>query len=425
MSKVGIIGSGMAGMACAHRLARDHQVTLLEKEPRFGGHTHTVVAEAEDESVPIDTGFMVFNYQTYPEMIKLFAELDVPVMETVMSFGVQHPGLGLEYAGSSLNALFAQRKNILKPRFWQLLNDILRFNRLAHEALGNPQIERMELAAFIRQHGFSSYFRDGYLLPMTSAIWSTPPDGMLRFPAGTLLRFMFNHGLLGVRTRHQWYTVKGGSRQYRDRLLKPLSDQAKTRFDARRVERHPRGATVRDGDGNRLDFDAIVIATHANQALDLLAEPTEDERELLSQFQYAGNPVVLHSDASVMPSKKAAWASWNYRMDREGEGYQASTHYWMNSLQKVSERRDYFVSVNYPGDLDPAKIYFEANYAHPMFDQHTARAQPKLPHLNRTGPVYFCGSYFRYGFHEDALVAGYAAADALNANHSPHAKLAV
>lgn len=413
MESIAVIGTGIAGMAAALRLHESARLTLFEREAWVGGHTNTVSVREGAREIPIDTGFMVYNEVTYPRLTRLFAELNVPTMPTEMSFGVYHSGAGLSYCGSSVNQLFGDRRNLLRPRFYGMLRDILRFNREASALLDSPESELITLAEFLQTGRYGPMFRDYYLIPMTGAIWSTPPDRMLRFPARALIRFLHNHGLLGVNTHFQWRTVRGGSREYRERLIAPFRDRIHTARPARAVHVGPDHVEVRDDGDHTHRFDRVVIATHADEALALRSNPSNDERRLLGVFRYTQNPVKLHTDSSVMPPRRRTWASWNYRMDPSSEGGHSSTHYWMNRLQKVSDDRDYFVSVDDPGLIDPAKVLWEKDFAHPTFDCATRAAQEELPRLNQGGRVYYAGSYFRYGFHEDGLMSGLDAGDAV------------
>jgi predicted NAD/FAD-binding protein len=400
---------------------------MFEALPRPGGHTNTVDISEDGRSHPVDTGFMVYNEVTYPRLTRLFEELGVETMETDMSFGVQDRTLNLEYCGSGPAQLFAQKRNLLRPGFHAMLADIVRFNRLAVKALDNPDLIGMSLRQFVEKHRFGRRFRDSYLVPMTSAIWSTPPDEMLNFPAHTLLRFLHNHGLLGVRTQHQWRTVKGGSRQYRDKLLAPFREQVHCGCPVRVVEPSEDGVRIRFADDRTSTFDRVVIATHADRALAMIPQPDRRQSRILGSFAYSRNRITLHSDPSVMPRHRRAWASWNYRIDPLPDGrHQASTHYWMNSLQRLRTRNSYFVSVNGSDLVDRENIISEFTFNHPMFSQAAAEAQFELPLLNENGKLYFCGSYFRYGFHEDGLMAGEAAAERLLSHLSDtHAKLPV
>lgn len=380
----------------------------------------------DGQDLPVDTGFMVYNEVTYPLLTLLFKELEVETVDTDMSFGVQHKPTGIEYCGSNLSRLFAQRGNLLNPRFIGMLLDILRFNRRAHEALQDPSILDETLESFARRHNFSKTFLNAYLVPMTSAIWSTPPDAMLQFPAHTLIRFMYNHGLLGVQTQHQWKTVKGGSRSYRDKLIQPFKNRIHCGCPVTAVKRRRNDVEVRDASGEVRYFDKVVFATHADTTMRILKDPKPEEERVLSCFKYEPNDITLHTDASVMPESRRAWASWNYRLDEpSGTRPSASTHYWMNALQHLPARENYFVSVNGKEHVKPDRILRQFSFDHPVFDKPAVTAQAKLPKLNENGRLYFCGSYFRFGFHEDGLMSGYAAAEQLLKHTRPHAKLAV
>ncbi len=401
MKSVAIVGTGIAGMACGYFLHPKFRITLFERNDYPGGHTNTVVVQEGTTDVPVDTGFMVYNEVTYPELTRLFSELQVETKPTSMSFSVQHRPSGLEFSGSGWNGLFAQRKNLFRPRFWKLLKEIDRFNTEAPALLDNPAEHELTLKTFARQKGFSREFLDAYLIPMSSAVWSTPPDSMLEFPAITLIRFFKNHGFLGLNTQHPWRTVAGGSRMYREKLLAPFRDRVRLSSAAARVQRNGAQVDVTDAQGHKESFDHVILACHADEALALLSDATPQEHRLLSPFRYQRNIATLHTDESVMPRTRRAWSSWNYRSEEQG----ASTIYWMNSLQNVSQAKNYFVSINDSGTVDPAKILKVIEYTHPVFSVNAIRAQASLPGLNEKGPVYFCGSYFRYGFHEDALVS--------------------
>ncbi len=412
MKRLAIIGTGIAGMGAAHHLRQRFDLTLYERNSYVGGHTNTVTVTEEGKEIPIDTGFMVFNYETYPTLVRLFEELRVPVRKTSMSFSVQHLPSGLEYAGSSLNHLFAQRRNLLSPRYLRMLIDIDRFNRHATEALDDPRFADCTLEEYVARKGFGRDLLERYLVPMSSAVWSTPSDRMLRFPARVLIRFFHNHGFLGLMTQHQWYTVAGGSREYRERLIEPFRGRIRVASPVVRVRRTGGGAEVVTRDGASEHYDAVILASHADESLSMLEQPTDDERRLLGVFQYQRNRATLHTDPSVMPKTALAWASWNHRVRSGPDGSPvASTIYWMNSLQQVSERRNYFISINDPEAVDPSRVLWETDYTHPVFTVETAKAQEELPLLNAAGPVYFCGSYFRYGFHEDAYLSAVTLAD--------------
>lgn len=416
MSRIAIIGTGIAGMGSAHFLHRHHEISLFEINDYVGGHTNTVCARepGTGREVPIDTGFMVYNEATYPLLTRLFAELRVPVKKTSMSFAVRDDATGLEWCGSSLNHLFAQRKNLFNPRFLRMLTAVNRFNREAVAALDDSRVAEISLEQFVRERGYGRDFFDLYLAPMSSAVWSTPPELMLAFPAATLLRFFHNHGFLGLHTQHQWLTVDGGSREYRERLIEPFRSAIHVGLGAARVRRlgPGRGVELTTTDGAVRRFDRVIVATHADQALRLLADPTPDEARLLGAFAYQANVATLHTDASVLPRTPLARAAWNYQLSRDAAGrLTPATHYWMNTLQGVSDRENYFVTINRPESIDPARVVRRIDYAHPLFDLAALRAQRELPGLNESArgatDTYFAGSYFRYGFHEDAFASAF------------------
>jgi predicted NAD/FAD-binding protein len=382
--------------------------------------------------VPIDTGFIVFNKVTYPNLCALFEELGVAAKPSEMSLSVQHLPTGLEYNGMGFNKLFAQRRNLGNPRFLALIAEIMRFFRVgrrwleeeAEGALGDTEEEAEEdLATFCKRHSFSPDFIELYLIPMSSAVWSTEPGRILDFPAATLLHFFHNHGFLGVTTHHPWFTVEGGSRTYLNKMLGILG-APRLADPVVSVMEDTSGAWVTTVSGHREQFDAVVLAAHADQSLALLSKATEEQQRLLAPFRYQRNETLLHTDASVMPRKRLAWASWNFRVDQPAGGHQratgdrhdhrrASTHYWMNALQGVSKKRDYFVSLNSTDLIDPKSVLYSTTYEHPVFTLDAIMAQRELPRLNHKGRLFFCGSYFRYGFHEDACMSGFEAAQSL------------
>lgn len=413
--RTAIIGTGIAGLGTAHFLHRaGDEITCFGLEDHIGGHSNTVeaVEPGTGRGLPIDTGFMVFNRVTYPHLCRLFEELKVPLKPTDMSFAVKDADTGLEWCGSSLNHLFAQRKNLFSPRFIRMLMAVNRFNKEAVVALNDPAIQTESLADYVRRRGYGTDFWNLYLVPMSSAVWSTPPEQMLAFPAAALLRFFHNHGFLGLHTQHPWWTVDGGSREYVKRLVAPFADRVRAACPVVRVVRHGagRGVSVLTADGGTQEFDRVVVATHGDQALRLLVNPTRDEARLLGAFKYQSNVATLHTDARVMPLERRAWASWVYQISRDELGrIVPATHYWMNRLQGVSEREQYFVSINRPEQIDPARVIRRIDYTHPLFDLGALAAQGELPALNAAGlgttETFFAGSYFRYGFHEDAFMS--------------------
>ena len=376
--------------------------------------------------MPIDTGFMVFNQVTYPHLTRLFTQLAVPIKKTDMSFSVRHADTGLEFAGSSLNHLFAQRRNLFRPRFYRMLAAINRFNREAVVALNDPATQNETLGDYVRRRGYGEDFFNLYLVPMSSAVWSTPPEQMLAFPATSLLRFFHNHGFLGLSTQHQWWTVDGGAKTYVEKITVPFRDRLHLRQAATRIIRTPRSVTVMTASGEAHAFDHVILACHGDEALRLLVNPTRDEASLLREFKFQANIATLHTDASVMPRTKLAWSAWNYEIARgsgsdgsSGTGFPArdgslvpvstATHYWMNKLQGVSDRENYFVTINRPESIAPDRVLRRIHYEHPLFSLGAVRAQADIPALNlaarTTTHTYFAGAWQRYGFHEDGLLS--------------------
>ena len=406
--RIAIVGTGVAGLGCAWQLRKLADITLIEREPRPGGHSNTVEVEEDGKQVRIDTGFIVFNQPNYPHLVRLFGELGVETKPSEMSFSVQHLPERLEYNGMGANKVFAQRGNLVRPRFYRLLFQILRFFKLAHEALADHATRDLTVREFTERHGLGKDFLDFYLVPMSSAVWSTDPVRMLDFPAHSLLRFFQNHGFLGVTTHHPWFTVTGGAKSYVDKILEAVRP---VRLPAKviAVTESPDHVTIRTADGHVEDFDRVVIASHADEALEMLTDPDPAQKRLLSAFGYQRNTVSLHTDESVMPVHRRAWASWNYRIDRDAEDkVRATTHYWMNSLQGVSNKKNYFISLNSSSFLPPENVLYATDYDHPVYTLEAMRAQDELPSLNTRSPrqrIFFCGSYFRYGFHEDAYAS--------------------
>lgn len=408
-SRIAIVGTGISGLGCTHFLHRHHDITMYEAADYIGGHTNTVTVNEDGRELPIDTGFMVFNHQTYPLLCRLFRELGVETKRTDMSFSLSHLPTGYEYNGRSLDTIFGQRSNLLSPRFWRFLLKIQRFNVETVEAMNDPRFEHMTLREYAEARGYGKDFLDLYVVPMGSAVWSTPPDQMLEFPARTLMHFWFNHGFLGMKTRHPWWTVVDGSRQYVRKITPPFADRIRLNTPVERIDREKGRVTIHAKGHPPEVYDKVILATHAPTSLRMLAAPTPLEQELLPCFQYQPNLATLHTDDRFMPRTQRCWASWNYRVKVEADGrINPSTHYWMNSLQGVSEKTNYFVSINGAEDIDPAKVIRRINYEHPLFDVKATAAQKRLPELNqiaRDQTTYFCGAWFRYGFHEDGFMS--------------------
>lgn len=403
MEKLAIIGTGIAGMGCGHLLHKKYDLTLFEQDNYIGGHTNTITVDEDGTPVYMDTGFMVFNFETYPNLCNLFKELNAPIKKTDMSFSVQYTPTGLEYCGSGLNGLFAQRKNIFNISYIKMLTQITRFNKESLKVLDNPRFNNYSLGEYIKEYNYGEDMLWKYLIPMSSAVWSTPMNEMLDFPIVTLVRFFKNHGFLGLNTQHQWYTLENGSQSYRKLLIAPFKDKIQINNGVESVKRENGKAILTTKDGRVHTFDKVIFASHADQTLKLLENPTADEKRLLTPFKYQKNVATVHTDESIMPKTKLTWSSWNYRIEKRNETLAPTTIYWMNSLQGVSKKKNYFVSINaIPGSVDKNKIIQEINYEHPLFDVSTMQAQNELDKLNESGPLYFCGSYFKYGFHEDA-----------------------
>lgn len=409
--RIAVVGSGIAGLAAAHALRREAQVTLFEADSHFGGHAHTVDLTLDGVTHGVDTGFLVFNERTYPGLVRLFAELQVATAASDMSFSVQVPrafdGAALEWCGSNLDAVFCQRANLLRPRFWRMLRDLLRFNALATDMVGSLELQQ-PVGEFLRDHGFSREFRDWYLLPMIACIWSSPAREMLRFPIGTLVRFCHNHGLLQVTNRPQWFTVDGGSRRYVDAILAGQPD-ARLNTPVRSILREDDGVLVAT-DGGTERFDRLVLAVHPGQALGLLADASDDEIDVLGAIRYQRNRAVLHTDDRVLPRQRGAWAAWNYESDPGGGDGQVCLHYLINRLQPLPWRQPVIVSLNPVRGIAPDRIAGEFDYEHPVFDAAALHAQARVAQLQGRRATWFCGAWTGYGFHEDGLVSGQTAA---------------
>ena len=429
--RVAVVGSGIAGLAAAHTLNDLTDLTLYEAGSYFGGHTHTVDVTLPDAShrpitFGVDTGFLVLNERTYPNLLALFEQLQVAIAPSDMSFSVQVPGAGrrgetLQWSGSDLSTVFAQRANLGNLRFWRMLGDILRFNRLATrlaesaQDLGEGSPLLQPLGNFLAEHRFSAEFRDWYFLPMLGSIWSCPTDQMLQFPVATMVRFCHNHGLIQVTKRPQWYTVKGGARHYVDQIVGRLAD-ARLNRPVQQVLRDDSGVRIVSQGGIVEHFDAVVLACHSDQALALLGEGARpDERAVLGAIRYQSNRAVLHTDVSLMPQNRRAWAAWNYERSQQPaqESAQVCLHYWLNRLQPLPTPVPVIVSLNPSRAIAPQTVLGEYDYAHPVFDLAAIRAQGQVPGLQGQQHTFFAGAWMGYGFHEDGLKAGLRATRAL------------
>ena len=403
--RIAIVGSGIAGLVSAYLLSRRHEVTVFEAGDWIGGHTHTVDVEIDQQRHAIDTGFIVFNDWTYPNFIRLLEQLGVESQPTEMSFSVCDPRSGLEYNGNNLNTLFAQRSNLLSPGFLRMLMDILRFNREAIADLEAGGLHgQMTLGDYLQQQRYSQRFIDHYIVPMGSAIWSMSLKEMLNFPLAFFIRFFHNHGLLSVNDRPQWRVIKGGSRSYIPALSKPFADNIRLDCPVQRIRRDETGVTVLSRQGEER-FDRIVLACHSDQALKLLEQPSPEEQAILGDIRYADNDVVLHTDTRLLPKRRLAWASWNYRLGGPSE-HPAAVTYDMNILQGIDSDSTFCVSLNQTAAIDPSKILGRFQYAHPQYSLAGIAAQARWQELLAAPHSYYCGAYWANGFHEDGVVSG-------------------
>jgi hypothetical protein len=414
--EIAVIGTGIAGMSAAWLLSPAHHVTVYEAAPRLGGHSNTVDVPGPDGPVGVDTGFIVYNEATYPNLTALFRHLDVATQPSDMSFGVSLRGGALEYAGTDLRGMFAQPANLLRPRYWQMLRDLLRFYREARADLPALRAET-RLCDYLRARGYGAAFVQDHLLPMAAAIWSTPAAHVGEQSAAAFIRFCDNHGLLQVKDRPVWRTVTGGSRSYIRALTAPIADQLRPGCGVRAVRRLPDRVLVTDASGKESRFDHVVIAAHADQALAMLPDPTQAEARLLGAIRYRANIAVLHTDPALMPRRRRAWCSWNYLDGGDAQG--PSITYWMNRLQDLRTARPLFVSLNPPRDPDPATVLHREAYTHPVLDAPAVAAQSALWSLQGTRRTWFCGAWFGAGFHEDGLQAGLAVAEQLGGVRRP------
>lgn len=403
--KIAVIGTGVAGLTAAYILRQRHNITLFERNDYAGGHTHTIILpEGPDAGTPVDTGFIVMNHRNYPLFTRLLNKLDVELRDSDMSFSFYDQKSGLQYSGSNLNGLFAQRRNIINPRFLKMLLDIKRFFSEARAQLNEPELEVITLGDFLKAGNYSDAFINDHIIPMGAAIWSTPCNRMLEFPAASFLRFFNNHGLLSIKDRPQWRTVKGGSHQYVKKILSDFKDALHLNTPVSAVTRHSGGVTVTPHNSEPLAFDEVIIATHADEAYRMLADPSPLEEELLSPWSYQNNHTVLHRDSSVMPPIPRAWASWNFT--REACATPASPlalSYDMIRLQGLITAKPLFVSLNRSAPYSPVDVIREMNYMHPVYTRKALKTQHELHNLNGQRNTYFCGSYFGHGFHEDAV----------------------
>ncbi len=404
--KIAVVGTGIAGMVVARRLHREHEITVFEADERIGGHTNTVDVEVAGATLPVDTGFIVFNEKTYPNFCALLRELGVPWQASEMSFSVRCDASGLEYNGTSIDGLLAQRTNALRPSFWRMVRDILRFYREAPHLLAAGD-DDLTLGEFLDRGGYSDMFVHKHILPMGAAIWSARLENMRTFPMRFLVQFFHNHGFMQVDGRPQWLTIRGGSRAYAQELVAPFRDRIRLRTPVTSVRRVAGGVEVRTTGGEAGRFDRVVLACHGDQSLKLLVDATAREREVLGAFAFQRNDAVLHTDTSIMPRKRRAWASWNYHVTEPATDLPTVT-YWMNRLQSIESKREFLVTLNRNDAIDPKHVLKRFVYHHPIYSTAAVAAQKRHAEIDGVAGVHFCGAYWGYGFHEDGVKSALA-----------------
>lgn len=401
--RIAVVGSGISGLTAAWMLAERHHVTLFEADSRLGGHTNTVDVEFGGNRYALDTGFIVYNERTYPNFTRLLDRLDVATQASDMSFSVRSDRTGWEYCGSSLNGLFAQRRNLVRPAFYRMLLDILRFNRRAAELLESDE-DGLTLGEYAARCGYGRDFWDNYLIPMGAAIWSAPPSRMLEFPARHFVRFCANHGLISLTNRPQWRTVCGGAARYIEAMRRTRRFDVRLSSPVQRLRRLPDGVELSVAGATDERFDRVVLAVHANQALAMLADPSSAERDILSAFRFQRNEAVLHTDTSLLPTRRRAWASWNYHVPAASRSA-ATVTYWLNRLQRIDAPVDFCVTLNDDGTVKPARILKRMIYQHPLVTSRSVAAQACHAKISGQRHTHYCGAYWGYGFHEDGVTS--------------------
>ncbi len=409
MKRIAVIGSGISGLSAAHYLSRAHEVHVFESDERIGGHTHTVMAESAKGPVPVDTGFIVFNDRTYPNFCRLMAELRVEAQPSDMSFAVTDGGT-FEYSSRGLSGFFAQKRNYFAAPHYVLFREMLRFNREAPKILDDPEADGMTLGEFLDAGRYAQVFIDRYLIPMTGAVWSMAPETMPSFPARTLIRFMHNHGMLGINTHPAWKAIRGGSHSYLKPLTARFRRNIQTRAPIRSVTRMDRGVTFHFADRPEQSFDEVVFACHGDQILPLLEDPTATEREVLNCFTTTRNETCLHTDATMLPKRSNARASWNYLLGDRGK---VTLTYHMNRLQSLETAEDYCVTLNANGSVNPQRALRRMVYEHPLYTRAAIRAQDRWAEISGKNHTHFCGAWWFYGFHEDGVRSGMRVAESL------------
>jgi len=400
--KIAVVGSGIAGLTSAYLLSRHHEVTLFEANDYLGGHTHTKQIEHNGKRYPVNTGFIVFNDWTYPNFIKLMEQLGVAWQNSDMSFSVHCANSGLEYNGTNINSLFAQRRNLFRPKFWRMVKDILRFNEQTTSALDKGEDLSMTLGEYIERNGYSRQFRDFYIIPMGAAIWSASTDVMMNFPVEFFLKFFNNHGMLSVNDRPTWRVLTEGSAAYVKEIIKPFEQNIRLNTPVKKIERNASNVVIHSKDGAE-EFDQVILACHSDQALSMLEAPTPQEEEILGAIPYQDNEVVLHTDTTLMPKRKLAWAAWNYHIPQRCSEH-AMVTYNMNILQNFTDAdQTYLVTLNRSDEIDESKVIERYNYAHPVFTQDGVAAQGRHSEISDVNRTHYCGAYWLNGFHEDGV----------------------
>ncbi len=405
--KIAIVGTGIAGNVAAYHLNREHDVTVFEADNRIGGHTNTIDVSLAGRQYAVDTGFIVFNDWTYPNFIALLKELGVASQVSDMSFSLRNDNASLEYKGSTLNTLFAQRRNLFRPGFYRMIRDVLRFEKEAPSVL-EPALSQISLGDFLESGKYSSEFIEHYIVPMGAAIWSSKPEGMRDVPAAFFVRFFKNHGLLSVNDRPVWRVIKGGSARYVEKLFEGHRDRIHLNSPVEQVRRFPTHVEVKVKGSEPQEFDQVFLACHSDQALRMLADPSDEETEVLGAIRYQPNQAVLHTDTSMMPKRKLAWAAWNYHVP-SGPEKRVTLSYNMNILQGLDAPEQFCVTLNNRDAIKPDRILNTIDYTHPIFDQKAVNAQARHEELNGPRRTYYCGAYWRYGFHEDGVLSALTA----------------
>ena len=399
--KVAVIGSGISGLSAAHYLSKNFKVDLFEKNDHFGGHSHTLDINIENNIIPVDIGFIVFNFQTYPNFINFLNDNNVEIEKSNMSFSVSVKGTNIEYCGKGILGIFSNKKNLLNFNFFKMFFEIIKFYKKSNN-LKNTE-ENLKLDDFLKSEGMSEYFINYHIVPMVSAIWSMPPYEAKQMPLTFFLKFFQNHGLFNLKKRPQWYTIKNRSRTYVNKILKTISGEYYKNYPINKISRHPNGVQVFYGGKNEFfDYDKVVIATHADEALSLISEPTKDEKDILSNFKYKKNYAIIHTDETVMPNNKKAWSSWNSSVNKDNNS-QTSITYWLNLLQNLNTKKNFFLSLNPFYKIEKNKIIKEINFTHPYYDKAALDNQKRLKYIQNKNNTLYCGSYFGYGFHEDGI----------------------